>query len=139
MSTKKKRGRELELLVEALDDVPLDDDAVREANEKLGGDIGAFADKVRGMIADADARDRAARFQEARRSYAADLERFERRRLTPRGDRAEREATFRALIAKAPREAAVAMHFHKYESATDEELDELIRALRHLLGEDEAS
>jgi len=37
---------------------------------------------------------------------------------------------------RAPNQSAVSMHFHKYETATDEELAELTRALRHLLGED---
>jgi hypothetical protein len=135
--TKKKRSTELERIVEALDDAPFDAETVAKVNERLGGDVPAMAANVRSMIADADARDRAERFQAARRGYAAELERFERRPLTPRRNRSEREETFRALLAKAPRGSAVAMHFHKYESATDEELDELIRALGHLLGEDE--
>lgn len=133
----KKKSEELQRLVDDLEDAPLDDEAVRAINERLGGDISQMAANVRAMIANADARDRAERFQEARRAYAAELERFDRRPLTPRRTRSEREATFRALLAKAPAQAAVAMHFHKYESATDEELEQLIRALRHLLGEDE--
>ena len=45
--------------------------------------------------------------------------------------------TFRALLARVPQGQSIAMHFLKYEEASDDELDELIRSLRHLLGEDD--
>lgn len=121
-STKKK----LESLAEALDDVP--------AEPTAGGhDIAGLAAKLRAQVAAADARDREARFQKARAAYAAEVEALERRRIATR-PRAEQLVIYEALLQRAPQ---AAMHFHKYASATDEELAELIRSLRHLLGDDE--
>jgi hypothetical protein len=44
-------------------------------------------------------------------------------------------AIMKSLLARAPTNTAI--HYHKFEEATADELAEMIRALRHLLGEDE--
>jgi hypothetical protein len=64
---------------------------------------------------------------------------LERRKLETTVDREELRMTFRTLLAKAPRTVPIGAHFHKYEAASDEELVELIRALRHLLDDDDPS
>jgi len=131
-----KTRRELEALTEALDDVPTSEEEDRATTAALGVDVAKMAADIRSKIADADKRERERRVEEARRAYAAEIERLERRRIEAKPTRDEQLAVFRSLIARVPAQA-VAMHFHKYESASDEELAELIRALRHLLGEDE--
>jgi hypothetical protein len=131
-----KRRREIEALVEVLDDVPIDQEHAREKVAELGIDVKSMAARMREKIADADAADRAKRIQVARVAYQAEVDRLARRKPEPKRDRDAQIATFKALVAKAP-PAAVGMHFHKYESATDEELAELVRTLRHLLGEDD--
>jgi hypothetical protein len=131
-----KTRKELEALNEALDDVPTDAADDRAVVEALGIDVEKMAAEMRAKIAEADRRDREERVAEARRAYAEEVEQLERRRIEAKPTREEQLAVFRSLVARAPAQA-VAMHFHKYESATDDELAELIRALRHLLGEDE--
>ena len=97
----------------------------------------ALAAKLRAKVADADTALRQKRFDEAKVAYHDEADRLKRRAAEPKRSRKELEAIFQGLIAKAPPEA-VAMHFHKYETATEEELGELIRTLRHLLGEDDS-
>lgn len=137
MSDTKKK---LESLAEALDDAPIDEEEARAEVARLGVDVKGLAARLRATVAKAgEATAREAqqdKVEEARRAYAAEVERLERRKLETKATREEQLVTFRALLARAPRES-VAVHFHKYESATDEELSEMIRALRHLLGEDE--
>jgi hypothetical protein len=133
MSDTKKK---IESLVEALDESPVDDEEAKAAVEELGIDVKSFAARVREKVAAAEAAHAKKRIADARRALAEEVERLERRKMEPKKSREEQLATFRALLAKAPPQA-VAMHFHKYESASDEDLAELIRALRHLLGEDD--
>ena len=93
---------------------------------------------LRAKIAAADEADRRKkRIEDARAAYAAELERLERRRQEPRRPRDEQVSILQALLARAPG-GNVAIHFHHYESATDDELAELIRSLRHLIGEDDS-
>jgi hypothetical protein len=129
--------REIEALVEALDDVPVDEADAKATVKALGIDVGALAATIRAKIAAADAADRERRYHEARKAYADEVERLERRRIAPEADREALRATFRSLMARVPAETRASAHFHKYEAASDEELVELIRALRHLLGEDD--
>ena len=128
------------------DDESISDEEARDEVARLGTDIPALAAALRAKVAAADTNEgahasnddaaRQRRIDDARRGYAAELERIERRKNEPIRDRVAQLATFRALLAKAPA-GAVSMHFHKYEAATDEELAELVRALRHLLGEED--
>lgn len=133
----KKTRQKIEAVVDALDDAPIDDATARETVAKLGIDIRSLASKLRTQIAKADATDRKERFADARAAYADELERLEQRKIDRKPTREEQLVVFRGLIAKAP-DGSVAAHFHKYEAATDDELAELIRGLRHLLGEDES-
>lgn len=128
--------RQIEHIVEALDETPAGGDADRETVERLGVDVPALAAQIRGRIAAADAKDQKQRVEDATQAYARELERLERRRTEPARSREAQIGVLKALLAKAPRDA-ISMHFHKFESASDEEIDELIRSLRHLLGEDD--
>jgi hypothetical protein len=130
-----KSRREIEALVEALDDEPIADAEARGVVKALGIDVKELAGRLRANVAEADARDRQVRFAEASQAYAEEIERLERRELEAAPTRDLQIATMKALLNRAPAHA-VAMHFHKYESVTDEELAELVRALRHLLGKD---
>lgn len=134
----KKTRQKIEAVVDALDDAPIDDTLVKETVAKLGIDIKALASKVRLQVAKSDSKNRQERFADARAAYADEVERLEQRKIDRKLSREEQLVVFQALVARAP-EGAVAAHFHKYESATDEELAELIRNLRHLLGDDESS
>ena len=121
----KKTEHQIEALVEALDDTPLEG-----ANH--GVDIPALAGKLRGMVAAADRKDR---FAAASLAYAEALARLEQTKHAAPAGRDAQLATMKKLIARVPQEQ-VAMHFLKYESASDEELAELVRALQHLLGDE---
>lgn len=132
-------------VVEALADEPVDDEAARAEVARLQIDVKAMASSIRDRIAAArppsDDEARKRRFDEAQRAYAAEIERMERRKIEggpQKPTREERLEVFQGLLERARvREpsALVGMHFHKYESASDDELAELIEALRHILGE----
>jgi hypothetical protein len=133
----RKTRRQIENLVEALDDVPVAvEDEARDVRS-LGIDIPALAKKIRAKVEEADAQDREHRYHEARKAYASEVDRLEQQPDPAKLDRAALRATFRALMARVPRGTQLAAHFHKYESARDEALVEMIRSLRHLLGEDD--
>ena len=89
-----------------------------------------------GRAADA-ADERKKRIDEARAAYAKESERWSSRKPEPKRSRDEQLVVFRALLAKAPPQA-LAMHFLKYESASEEELAESIRSLRDLLGDEDS-
>jgi hypothetical protein len=131
-----KRKKELQAVVDALDEVPIDPADARATVKRLGIDVKSLAKDLRARVASADSADARRRIDEARVAYAEEIERLERRKHEPARSRDEQLVVFRALLAKAPPES-VAVHFLKYASASDEELAELIRSLRHLLGEDE--
>jgi len=133
-----KGKKPIEALVEALDDVPLDEADAGNAAQRLGIDVKKWAGAIRQRVAAADESDRAARFNEARRAYADDAARYDAKKPEPKRSVEEQRATMRALMARIPRASATAaVHFHKFEEATEEELAEMIKALRHLLNEDE--
>ena len=136
----KKTRRDIEAVVEALDDLPIEPEEAALVVKSLGIDVKQLASKLRGAVTDADERDRKKRFEEASLAYAAELERLERigrvERQAPLPPREVQLATMRQLLQRAPQQS-VSMHFHKYETATDEELAELIRSLQHLLGDGE--
>lgn len=140
---KKQAGthpRDIDKVVEALADEPVDDEAARAEVARLRIDVKAMAGAIRDRIAAKDEEElRKERFAEAQRAYVDEIERMERRKIeggAHEPTREERLAVFQALLKRAPLSALVGMHFHKYESASDDELAELIEALRHLLGED---
>jgi len=120
----------------ALDDDPIEPDEARAAVRDLGIDVAKMAARVRARVSAADERDRRARFDDARRAYATEVERLAAREREPERPRGEQIAVLQALLARAG-SREVSMHFHKYDEATDDELAEMIRALRHLLEGDE--
>ena len=127
---------EVELLVEALDDVPVDDADGQAAIKRLGIDVKSWTASVRAKVTEAEVKQRKVRFSEATKEYTAEVERLSARVAEPVRSVDEQRRRVKALLARAPRETAVSMHFHKFEQATAEELTEMIRSLRHLLGED---
>lgn len=135
MSESKER-REIELLVEALDAVP-DDAEGREAVERLGIDVKSWAAGIRDRVAAAAAEERRRRFAGATAAYETDLAKYGRRAAEPKRSREQQQRLFRELVARVPTAEAVSVNYHKFEEAADEELAEMIRAVRHLLGEDD--
>ncbi len=132
-----KTQREVELLGQALDDEPVTDGDARDAVRRLGVDTKAWAADVRKRVAAANEAERRERFAEARRAYQSDLETLNARKAEPARSLAEQRAELKRLIARAPREMTASMHAHKFEEASEEEVAEMIRSLRHLLGDDE--
>ncbi|MFO0735153.1 MAG: hypothetical protein U0270_04705 [Labilithrix sp.] len=130
-STKSKE--QLNRIVETLEEEAVDARGARDTVQRLGIDVKDMAAKLHARVAAADDAERKKRIDEARGAYAKELERLERRKAEPKRPREEQLVVLQSLLARAPQ--SVAMHFHKYESATDEELAELVRSLRHLLGE----
>lgn len=133
------RQLEIEALIEALDEEPIDDADGTEAVKRLGVNVKAWALDVRQRIAKADKVDRSRQFDEARRVFREEATRYEGRRTEPTRSIAEQRAVLQQLMTRVPSNssATVAVHFHKFEEATPEELAEMIKALRHLLSEDE--
>lgn len=127
-----KERREIELLIEALDDVP-DAAEGEEAVRRLGVDVKSWAASVRARVAGANAEMRKHHFARAAASYEKDLAALARRPAEQKRSRTEQQRILRDLVERAPSTASV--HFHKFEEATEEELAEMIRTLRHLLGE----
>lgn len=134
--TAPKHRREVELIIEALDDVPDESDG-QEAVERLGIDVKSWAAGVRSRIGNAETESRRKRFAEAETEYKKELDALSRRRSEPSRTKAAQQQTLRSLLARVPESAMHAVHFHKFEEATPEELAEMIRSLRHLLGEDD--
>lgn len=134
MSNSKTRT-EIERLVETLDDVQISEDEGRDAIKRLGIDTKAWAKAIKAKVAEAVSNQRKARFDEARKAYAADLGKLASRRAEPRRSIEQQREKVKTLLGRAPREMVVSMHFHKFEEATAEELSEMVRSLRHLLGE----
>lgn len=126
----------LQRLVDLLDDLPLDDDLVRDEMKSMNMDVDAWAAEVSAREAAAAAQERTAVFEAADSAYRDELSRFEARPVRPRLDKNAQLALLRKIVAKAP--AGVAMHFHKFESASEEELAAVIDKLRYLLDDDES-
>jgi hypothetical protein len=134
MSNSKTRT-EIERLVEALDEVAVSDVEAQETVKRLGIDTKAWAGSVRAKITAAETARRQARFAQAEHDYRAEAKRLESQVSEPGRSVDEQRRRVKALIARAPRETTVSMHFHKFDEATEEELAEMIKSLRHLLGD----
>jgi hypothetical protein len=132
-----KDRREIELIVAALDDELPDDAEGQEAVRRLGIDVKSWAASIEGRIASARAEARKRRFELAATDYQRDLEALGQRRPERRRSKDEQQRILKELIARAPRSTVASVHFHKFEQATEDELGEMIRTLRHLLGEDD--
>jgi hypothetical protein len=129
---------ELERLVDALDDEPIDAAAEQQAVKRLGIDLKKWATSIRARVDAADRTDRAERFRAATQAMEVASDRYDAKRAEPVRSLEDARAEFRRLSARMPRErAAASVHFHKFEEATAEELAEMIKAIKHLLGEDE--
>ena len=135
MSDSKTRT-EIERLVEGLDEVPVSDAEGHDTVKRLGIDTKVWAASIRARVTAADAAQRRELFDQAKQTYLADVARLASRPSEPTATVEEQRRKVKALLAMAPREAAVSMHFHKFEEATAAELAEMIKSLRHLLGED---
>jgi len=130
-----KTRRELELLADALDDVEATPEEIAGTVARLPVPPAKWAADIRSRIAAADESDRQARFELSRRGYRDEVRRLEARKPEPVRPIHEAQLIIKALMARAP--AGISANFLKYENATPEELAEMIRALRHLLGDDE--
>lgn len=130
-----KTRRELEFLADALDDVEPTPDELAGTTSRLPVTPAKWATDIRARIAAADEADRRARFEQSRRSYRDEVRALEARKAEPVRPLAEAQLVLKELLARAP--MGVSANFLKYENATPEEVAEIIRALRHLLGEDE--
>jgi hypothetical protein len=86
-------------------------------------DYGAWAKQIRSKIAAANER--------------AELAAFPLEPIRPKDEALEIMAGLMALAKARLGEGAVSVHFHKFESATVEDLAELIRELRYLLAKHE--
>lgn len=131
-----KDRRTLEALVDLLDDLPLDDDAVKAEAEAMGIDFAAWAAEMEAADREDAARARNQKFAAAEASYRAETARFAKRSTEPRRAREEQIAIVKSLVARAP--ASVAMHFHKFEECDDDELAATIAKLRYLLDDDDS-
>jgi hypothetical protein len=118
--------------------VPVDEQEGRDAVKRLGIDVKKWGGAIQQRVAAADEADRVRRFDDARRAYSEDAARYDAKKAEPKRSIEESRAVIRALMVRVPHEGAAAVaHFHKFEEATEEELAEMIKALRHLLNEDE--
>lgn len=114
-----------------------DEEEERDTVEALGIDLGAFASALRDRVSEHRARERQARYAEAEAARDAELDRLEREPLPlPELSREERMSIARELLQRAGPRAG--MHYMKFQEATDAELNEMIRTLRHLIEKGDA-
>ena len=118
-------------LVELLDDLALDDDLVRDEVAAMDLDVEAWATEMHAKEEATATAERARAYEAAQTAYREEAARFAQRAREPRRDKTAQLAVLRALVARAP--AAVAVHFHKFESASEDELAAMIAKLRYLL------
>lgn len=130
-----KTRRELELIADALDDAEPTPEEIAGTVSRLPVTTAKWAADIRSRIAVADDADRQARFEQARRGYRDEVGALAARKPEPVRPLHEAQLVMKELMARAP--AGVSANFLKFENATPEELAEMIRALRHLLGDDE--
>jgi hypothetical protein len=130
-----KTRRELELIADALDDAEPTPEEIAGTVARLPVTTAKWAADIRSRIAAADDADRQARFERARRGYRDEVQSLAARKPEPVRPLHEAQLVMKELMARAP--AGVSANFLKFENATPEELAEMIRALRHLLGDDE--
>jgi predicted metal-dependent enzyme (double-stranded beta helix superfamily) len=131
-----KLQRELESLLDALEDEPITDGDIRDVVTRLGVDVNVWASEVRERVAAANDAERKERFDDARRAYRRELQQLSDRSPEPSRTLAEQRALVKQLLARAPQGTLASVHAHKFEQATEQELAEMIRSLRHLLGDD---
>ncbi len=129
-----KTRRELDLLEAELEEAEVSDEEVAAATAQLAISPKDWAAAVRAKVDAALSADRTAKIEQARAGYQADLRRLQSRAAEPSNSLAGQQLVMKELLARAP-EARVA--YLKFEQATPEELAEMIRSLRHLLGDDE--
>jgi len=130
-----KTRRELELFADALEDAEPTAEEIAETVARLPVTPAKWAADIRSRIAAADEADRQARFEQSRRGYRDEVRRLEDRKPEPVRSKVDAQLVIKELMARAP--AGVSVNFLKYENSTEEELAEMIRALRHLLGDDD--
>jgi hypothetical protein len=130
-----KTRRELELIADALDDAEPTPDEIAGTVARLPVTTAKWASDIRSRIAAADEADRQARFEKSRRGYSDEVRRLDSRKPEPVRPLPEAQLVMRELMARAPE--GLSANFLKFENATPEELAEMIRALRHLLDDDE--
>lgn len=131
-----KFQQEIESLFDALEDEPITDGEVRDVVTRLGVDVKAWATEVRERVAAASDGERKERFDDARNAYRGELQQLNARSQEPARPLAEQRALVKRLLARAPQGTTASVHAHKFEQATEQELAEMIRSLRHLLGDD---
>ena len=129
-----KTRRELDRLEDDLEITEMSDGEVAAATARLPVSPKEWAAAIRAKVAVALEADRSARIEQARAAYKTDLGRLQSRAAEPSKSLVAQQLVMKDLLARAP-EARVA--YLKFEEATPEELAEMIRALRHLLGDDE--
>lgn len=139
MSRDDENKRLLSLLADALDDAddPVDDAEAQAFTRRIGINVEALAASFRARVAAADAEDRAKRFSEAQGAFEAESASYTTRPREPRRSLEAQRAELSRLAARIPKDAPVSMHYLKFDEATEDELAEMITALRHLLGDDE--
>jgi hypothetical protein len=131
-----KTRKEIEQLVEALDDVPITDEEARRVTTSLGIDVKAWAGDIQARVAAAQDAALANRVAEARVEYQRESRRLEARKAGP-SDPVVQQQVLRDLLARVPADQQATLNWHKFQEATPEEVAELIRSLRHLLGDDD--
>lgn len=141
MSREEENKRLLSLLADALDDAddPVDDAEAQAFTRRIGLNVESLAASFRARIAAADADDRAKRFAEAQRTFEAESASYAARPREPRRSLEAQRAELSRLRERIPQGSPASVHFLKFEEATEDEVAEMIKALRHLLGDDEGS
>lgn len=120
-------------VVDALLEGEVDESEARNAVKALGIDVSALAMRLKAQVDDQDRLDRAARFAQLEAERQTDLLRLRTTDLVEGASRQRMLGMMTSLIQKAGSSASV--HYMKFEEATDEELAEMIRSLKHLVSD----
>ena len=131
-----KSRKEIERLVEALDEEPIAGDEGGDAVKRLGIDVKAWAASIETRIASAEREELQARIARAASGLADETRRLDATAAGPT-DPALQDQVWQHLVARLRPDQRPSFHAHKFEKATAEEKAEMIRALRHLLDEDD--
>jgi hypothetical protein len=120
-------------LIEALlpDDEGQDDENLAS---DLGIDMAALSSSLEARVRDFRVREKEARYAQIEAARRAELDRLVGQLPLPEMTQDERLSMATALLEQAGPEGA-GLYFMKFEEATEAELDEAIRTLRHLLAE----
>lgn len=100
----------------------------------LAIDMTALASSLEARVRAFRVREKEARYAQAEAARQAELDRLAGQLPLPEMTHEERFSVAAALLKQAGPQAA-GMYFMKFEEATEAELDEMIRTLRHLLAE----